>query len=248
MLCVVDTDPFRDPHFSVRITSNKTYNNGLFILDLYSMPHGCSVWPAWWSVGADWPNNGEIDVIEGANNQATNQYTLHTGPGCTLDSAPQAVTKNITTGAPEAFSAHVLGTTCESSGADNDGCGFIDTDTTSYGHGFNDVGGGVYAHEWTDSGISMWHFARSDIPADISAGNPDPTTWGPPAAFFSSATCNIGEHFVNHNLVFDITLCGGFAGALYPTSGCPGTCAEAVADPSNFDRAFYFVVTMTAPC
>ena len=49
--------------FSVRITSNKSYNSGLFIADFFSMPHGCSVWPAYWTVGPDWPNAGEIDII-----------------------------------------------------------------------------------------------------------------------------------------------------------------------------------------
>lgn len=67
---------------SVRVTSNKSYNSGLFILDLEHMPGGiCGTWPAFWLVGSeiditsvssqtiadmslsclgDWPNNGEI--------------------------------------------------------------------------------------------------------------------------------------------------------------------------------------------
>ena len=50
---------------SVRISSKKKYTGGLFIADIYSMPHGCSVWPAYWSIGAgkDWPLAGEIDII-----------------------------------------------------------------------------------------------------------------------------------------------------------------------------------------
>lgn len=47
--------------FSVRISSKKLYNGGLFIADFWSTPHGCSTWPAWWSVGPNWPNGGEID-------------------------------------------------------------------------------------------------------------------------------------------------------------------------------------------
>lgn len=47
---------------SVRITSNAAYNHGLFLLDVEHMPFGCGTWPAYWMVGSNWPNNGEVDV------------------------------------------------------------------------------------------------------------------------------------------------------------------------------------------
>ncbi|KAG6811645.1 hypothetical protein H0H92_006460 [Tricholoma furcatifolium] len=209
---------------SVRISTQKTYNGGLFIADFAAMPVGCSTWPAYWSVGPNWPAGGEIDVLEGVQNSDTNQYTLHTSAGCSSDSTISTTSK-------------LLGTTCESSGSDNNGCAFKDTDTRSYGQGFNSIGGGVFAHLWDSDGIKIWHFARGEIPADITAGTPDPTSWPTPAAQFPQATCDISQHFYDHVLVIDTTLCGDWAGAAYPTSGCPGTCAEAVADPSNFTNA-----------
>lgn len=57
--------------FSVRIQTKQTFNGGLFIADFFSMPHGCSVWPAYWSVGPNWPYDGEIDLIG-----ASDQYVL----------------------------------------------------------------------------------------------------------------------------------------------------------------------------
>ena len=45
---------------SVRITSKAKYNHGLFVLDLAHMPFGCGTWPAYWLLGPNWPNNGEI--------------------------------------------------------------------------------------------------------------------------------------------------------------------------------------------
>jgi len=33
----------------------------------------------------------------------------------------------------------------------------------------------------------------------------------------------------------DITFCGDWAGNSYATSGCPGTCAERLQDPKNFE-------------
>lgn len=48
---------------SVRITSNDAYSNSaLVLLDLEHMPVGCGTWPAFWMVGPNWPNSGEIDV------------------------------------------------------------------------------------------------------------------------------------------------------------------------------------------
>ena len=48
---------------SVRISSKKTYNGGLFIADFFAMPHGCSVWPAYWSVGPNWPSAGTFHCL-----------------------------------------------------------------------------------------------------------------------------------------------------------------------------------------
>ena len=66
----------------IEISSKKTYNYGLFILDANHMPEGCGTWPAWWLVGPDWPNNGEIDIIENVDLNNFDQSTLHTNNGC----------------------------------------------------------------------------------------------------------------------------------------------------------------------
>jgi hypothetical protein len=170
---------------------------------------------------------GEIDVAEGVNNQTHNQYTLHTAEG---KDGCKASTSNVQiSGTPGQT------TQCATINGDNTGCAYLDTDNRSYGEGFNQAGGGVFAHLWNQDGIKAWHFARDEVPADIKSGSPDPSTWGPPAAFCSSQTCNIPEHFHDHQLVIDTTLCGDWAGAAYMDSGCPGkSCGDAVADPNNF--------------
>ncbi|KAJ7161598.1 glycoside hydrolase family 16 protein [Mycena filopes] len=211
-----------DNRDSIRIGSPKSYNSGLFIADIWAMPHGPTVWPAYWTVGPDWPRNGEIDIIEGVNDSPTNQMTLHTSAGCAL----------ATSAASKFTGKHTSQTSCASSGGNNNGCSIMDASPHVYGHQFNLVAGGVYAHIVGDVGISIWHFARDAIPVDITAQKPNPDGWGKPAAFFSSSTCNIAEHFKDHVLTFDTTLCGDWAGSDFP--GGPSACAAAVADPSNF--------------
>jgi len=217
---------------SVRIHSNKQYNTGLFVADILQMPFGCSIWPAYWTVGDNWPNNGEIDILENVNLAKANQYTLHTGSNstCTIDSAPAAQYKS---------SSSAMGKICASKEGANAGCGFSDPDTASYGQGFNDAGGAVIAMDWQTSGIRIWRFGRNEIPSDLqgSATKPNPNNWGTPVAAWSSSSCNIANEVKKHNIIFDITLCGGWAGDQYATSGCPGTCSDRVMDPSNFDNA-----------
>ena len=139
--------------------------------------------------GPNWPNSGEIDIIEGVNTQNTNAYTLHTTDGCTISNSGYSGslgTSNCYVNAPGQSS--------------NAGCTIQDRRTNSYGDGFNSAGGGVFATEWTSSAINIWYFnAQAGIPANVRSANPDPTTWGQPVASFKGG-CDIDSHFRNLNV------------------------------------------------
>jgi len=201
-------------------------------MDLYAMPHGCSVWPAWWTLGtsAPWPQAGEIDIIEGVHENTRNQYTLHTKSGCSLDTKPSG-----------GFSASVVGTTCASSNGNNDGCGVVDKSDNSYGHEFNLGAGGAFAMLWDDSGIKTWRFTRGSIPSDINSFNPNPYSWGEPAASFSSSSCNTQDFFKDHVMIIDTTLCGQWAGATFQSAGCGNSCQDFIKDPGNFKLAKWMI-------
>ncbi|KKK12876.1 hypothetical protein P175DRAFT_0431004 [Aspergillus ochraceoroseus IBT 24754] len=216
---------------SVRLSSTQSYHHGLFIIDLQHMPTGCGSWPAFWILGPNWPNGGEIDVIEGVNAQTNNQMTLHTGDGCTIDNS--------------GFTGNLLTSNCyayASGQASNAGCGMEAPTANSYGAGFNNIGGGVYATEWTSDAISIWFFPRSSIPADISAGTPDPSAWGTPTARFAGS-CNIDSHFGDMQIIFDITFCGDWAGNVWSSSPCASlasSCVDYVANnPSAFAHTYW---------
>jgi hypothetical protein len=216
---------------SVRLSSQKSYTHGLFIADIAHMPVGCGTWPAWWTFGPNWPASGEIDIIEGVNNQAADQITLHTSAGCTMSSAGSLASSTLTSG------------NCEG----NDGCSITTANSQGFGTGFNSIGGGVYAMQWESSGIEVWFFPRNAIPADITSGSPNPSGWGTATAAFGGSGCNIDQYFMNHNIVFDTTFCGDWAGQSSVWASCAqstgaATCQDYVAaNPSAFSNAFWLI-------
>lgn len=218
---------------STRVTSKKAYNSGLFIADIAHMPGGCGVWPAFWTVGKNWPADGEIDIIEGVNADTTNAVTLHTSAGCNMASTGALSTSSLSTSNCNANTAF-------------DGCSFSTASTQGFGAGFNANQGGVYAMEWTSSAISVWFFARSTIPADITSGKPSPPTWGTPTALFAGkGGCDIASHFQNHQIVFDTTFCGQWAGKVWSSGSCASlapTCDAYVAqNPSAFATTYWLI-------
>lgn len=72
----------------------------------------------------------------------------------------------------------------------------------SYGTTFNNGNGGVYATVLESNALRIYWFPRSRIPADITAGNPDPSRWGTPASSFSSTNgCDVSKYFKGQTLV-----------------------------------------------
>ena len=98
--------------------------------------------------------------------------------------------------------------------------------------------------EWTSSAISVWVFSRGGIPSDIKNETPNPSGWGTPTVKFTG--CNFDSYFKNHNIIFDITFCGGWAGQVWSTQGsCGGlapTCQDYVAkNPTAFAQSYWTI-------
>jgi len=123
---------------SVRLEGIAKYNKGIFVADIQHMPGTvCGSWPAFWSFGDTWPNDGEIDIIENVNLATKNKYSLHSGAGtCTI----------VDEGTSEAGT--VAATDCHTLDSNGNvvntvGCG-IDSGVSDFGDGFNVVNGGYY--------------------------------------------------------------------------------------------------------
>jgi uncharacterized membrane protein YgcG len=224
-----------DPTFgrpSVKLLSNATVPMGsLTIMDAVHMPFGCSVWPGYWMEGPNWPDDGEIDIVENVNLATNNQYALHTLQGCMHPSAADSA--NIETGI-------LAQADCFNATNNNEGCLVKDPSTSSYGAGFVQNGGGVFAVLWDDTGINIWFFNRSSIPSDVATDQPNPAGWPLPTASYPSSSCDTAKFFTPQTIIIDISICGNFAGLpsiFNPT--CPGLCTDMVATPSNYDNAYF---------
>ncbi|KLO16349.1 hypothetical protein SCHPADRAFT_869865 [Schizopora paradoxa] len=224
---------------SNRIASQKTYTDSVIIIDVQHMPIGCATWPAFWTVTTgQWPAGGEIDIIEGINTNTQNLVSLHTTPNCTMP--PQ----RDQTGDPTSED-------CNAYVNSNQGCGTSITDPNSFGTGFNQAGGGWYALKRTQSdGVYAYFWSRNDgsVPPEVASGSDrvNPDTWGrPDVRHPSTETCDFAQHFDAHQIVFDLTFCGDWAGNAYAQSGC-GTDINACnafvdSNPGAFAEAYWTV-------
>ncbi|EXJ86714.1 hypothetical protein A1O3_03667 [Capronia epimyces CBS 606.96] len=198
---------------SVRISSQRSWTHGLFIGDFNHAPGGvCGSWPAFWTLGPNWPYTGEIDIMEGVNLLTNNAMTLHTNPNCTIAGDSRTMTGQLQT------------TNCAYYPGYNVGCGISDNRPASFGAGFNDAGGGVYAMQWTSDYIRIWFFQRGSIPADILSRTPNPANWGLPAANMQGS-CVIDDHFQAHKIVINNAFCGEYAGVASVWNSSTGSCA-----------------------
>ncbi|KAJ7209245.1 glycoside hydrolase family 16 protein [Mycena pura] len=226
---------------SVRLSSKHNYTTHVAVFDIAHMPQGCGTWPAVydvspsvvnWEFGGNWPVDGEVDILEGANDQGTDQATLHTGPNCTMP-------------AVRCETGTALQSDCDANVNFNEGCGVSFNETTSYGPTFNTNGGGWYAMERTKRFIAVWFWARNDyrVPREVVEGEFIISTsrWGTPAAYFPNTSCDLAD-WAPHNIIINLTLCGDFAGnpAVYASSGCPSTCVDYVNNNATvFSDAFF---------
>jgi len=125
---------------TVRITTQAAYNVGsLWIADIIHLPFGCSVWPAFWTKGSLWPDDGEIDIIEGINLVSQNQMALHTLPGCYHNTTPS---NQMGISDPTKVDC-----------SQPSGCVVLESAPNSFGQGFANAGGGVFGVQFDVAGV-----------------------------------------------------------------------------------------------
>lgn len=204
-----------------------------------------------WTVGhTNYPQWGEIDILENINENTQSLHVLHTNPGCTVAGNQGAVRQ---TSIQSSYNCDDQATSGPfgTSQSKYQGCAATSTTANAYGTPFNNAGGGVVVMEWTTNFIKMWTFPPNKVPANIVSGNPDTSTWGIPSFTTQGGACNMNGHFKDHNIVFDTTFCGTYAGqdyfwqqtSCYKSSPTKYTkCADYVtANPGAFKDAYWII-------
>ncbi|KAK0522057.1 hypothetical protein OC834_004002 [Tilletia horrida] len=194
-------------HRSVRPSTDISFTGGLLVLDSLNMPTGCGTWPAWFTVPLDsnWPEGGEIDIIEGVGGMNRNKYSIHTTAGCKVIEGQMIMHAAELTGSRN----------CDAEATDDTGCAVSGLENGDFGVEYNKNHGGVHVLDWSNSGIRIWFFPRHSIPQDLEDGHPKPHTWPNPRASWPSTHCPPDEFFKSHVATFTNTLCGTWASGVW---------------------------------
>lgn len=240
---------------SVRMEASETFNRSLIVADIYHMPGGCGVWPAFWLLGTGlpWPQAGEIDVLEGINDQALNRMSLHTDKQLVLDNNTHPNLTISKPGCDQQQQGQTISINCNVGSSGGTGCSIMGVNATSQGFGstFNANQGGYLVTEFTNEWIKIWQMARStgdldfanDVQPNLSIGSM--RSWGPPTALFSRNGTDLSLYFMNLRVIFNTAFCGPWIDVTWKASSCASlapTCQEYVAsNPSAFVDAYWLV-------
>lgn len=209
-------DPRCNNYFiaSPRIENVNVYNSKtVFIIDVVQFPFGNGSWPAFWLCGGpvalddqttikyklDWPNYGEIDILEQVNGQFINHTTVHTSNSCTSkryqDGKLQVEdTKN----GPWNDCNH---------GDGRDGCSVQMSGNKNNGQ---------FICEWVPGkNISYW--CKPSKTVDLTKTSIDTSILGDPDTQIDISTCT--ANMQNMHMILNTALCGDWAGAVYNGKG-----------------------------
>ena len=189
---------------------------------------------------ANWPINGEIDILEGVNYQTKAKTALHATRGCSMDDIPLGTMTGSwdtaqgipdkKTGIPDMTLRYAQNCfVYDPRQWLNQGCVAVDEKDGTIGVPLNEKGGGVYALEWDPifRHIRSWVFTpHESVPDNLvdtirtasfpedKRVQPDPDQWPTPYGYFAigEGTNCAASHFKHMRIVFNTAFCGSVAG------------------------------------
>ncbi len=233
----------KDGRPSTRIESINTFNSStLFITDVRHHPGGnCGVWSAFWLVGPQWPQNGEIDLLENINLATKNKYVLHTGTNLAVSNFSDPAIANST---GMNMRGEFSNLNCSAAAEGNIGC-VVEGQPGTFGKDFNANGGGIIVLEYLPQAISVWQFNRTEIPEDILNGTPSPSSWPEKQAhFMADDGQTLESYFQSLRMVFNTDICGSWINKGWLDSECghlAPTCKDYAQNATAFKDAYWLI-------
>jgi hypothetical protein len=208
---------------SAKIATQKSWTTFLATMRFSHTPTGCGVWPSFWTnaKGVEWPNGGELDVMEYVNDFPS-QSSFHTGKEnkCKLNAA--LLNKPGCAALPD---TNKMGYECSTSYPEKLGCAPnkypLRTGQQISGNP------GVYAVEHTQSYMKVFFIPETEMPADMNSNEPKPDTWDqwvisyyPFASSDQSSPGSCPSPMQAQQLILNIGMCGDWAGKVWPLGSC----------------------------
>lgn len=208
---------------SLRLRTRKAWTHGLSALRYSHLPRGVGVWPAYFTMQGNgtWPSGGEMDLAELLPSVlgARALTSLHASKRCRLDRREVDRCRRFVPGqgldCTTDYARGKLG--CASNGRGNL-AGTIDQP-------------GVLVHEWTAEWIKVFFFPEAEIPADLRADRPEPSTWDDHVVAWypfaaserrSPGSCPAAASLLApQSLVFVLQLCGDGGFSSFPLRDLP---------------------------
>ncbi|KAI5478188.1 glycoside hydrolase family 16 protein [Pseudohyphozyma bogoriensis] len=176
---------------SIRLSSKETVKEGSLIIgDFLRMPWGCATC-------APLPF---VDVV------AYRPAFWTVGQGTWPAGGEIDIVEGVNLQSINQMTLHTSSSDCKQ----DDSAKTTGTLVAANGEAFNAHQGGAWATSFNSSGISMWYWARADLPSNINS--PDMSTWGTPTATWPASTCAM-SFFTEQTIVF-----GNFVNALWEVS------------------------------
>lgn len=204
---------------SVKLLSKKKYTHFLTAMRFSHTPFGHGVWPSFWTTGDNWPNEGELDILEYAGEDAA-KMSFHTGTGANKCKLDQALLNK--PGCPAFPDQNGMGYNCETDYPAKLGCApFRDGVQRFTGEEWAQ-NPGVIAAEYTDAYIKVFWFPESQIPGDFASDAPQPDTWDkwivsyyPFADSQASSPGSCAAPLGAQQIILQIELCGDWASKVF---------------------------------
>jgi len=205
---------------TVKIQTQKSWKYFLAAIRLTHVPFGCGLWPAFWTRDSSmsWPNGGELDILEYAND-IPSQTSLHVGEPnrCQLDAVETSGP-----GCPAMPDMNHMDYDCVTRYPDRLGCGPNKLPLQSPAEWNQHPV--TFVVEWTEDFIKIWRIPDYALPADLTDNWPQPNEWDRWLTSYyplrrSGDKCPNPENVMApQHLVLNIGLCGDWSGKIWDKS------------------------------